>query len=614
MSYNKFRLDINGLRAFAILSVVFYHFNVPYISGGFTGVDVFFVISGFLMTGIILERVDHRSILDFYIARFLRVAPALITVVFIVLIFGYFTLSTNEFELLAKNAISSLLFYSNNYYAAHSSYFDPSSEFNFLLHTWSLSVEWQFYITYPIIILAAKKTRIPVWTILSVLFTISLCLAITKATGTREDIFYLLPTRAWEMLTGGLVYILSVRCNTPDWMKNRDGYGIAIIMVGVITLNGNDYWPSYATFIPVLGTVIVLLANKQNSVFTSNKVAQWVGKVSYSVYLWHWPIVVIMKYYDIKFNALSISFGLIVSFLLGGISFRFIENTLRSRDKIKLNIIIFLSISVLAVLVSTTKGMSFRFSDTLKLVVEYRMDHSSWRPDTCFLNPEQNYSVFSQCPDKMSDKSFVVWGDSHAAHLMPGLRKVFGEKLDITQRTASLCAPLIGNHHPFRPHCKDINDRISQEIYSKKPHTVMLSALWADSPSSVRKYLPNTIKFLKKSGVKRIILVGPVPFWKKTLIDTLEETGINNSGTISWEMTDSERNLKIDNQYLSDLAKQEEIVFISSLDTLCVNNYCKAIVGHDTSYPVQYDNSHMTPEGSIWFFNELANSLILSPP
>lgn len=148
MIYKKFRLDINGLRAFALISVVLYHFGVPYVSGGFIGVDVFFVISGFLMTGIVLERVDHKGVLDFYIARFLRIVPALVFAILLLMIFGLFTLSTNEYEALSKNAISSLLFYSNNYYAIHSSYFDSSSEFNFLLHTWSLSVEWQFYILY----------------------------------------------------------------------------------------------------------------------------------------------------------------------------------------------------------------------------------------------------------------------------------------------------------------------------------------------------------------------------------------------------------------------------------------------------------------------------------
>lgn len=162
--------------------------------------------------------------------------------------------------------------------------------------------------------------------------------------------------------------------------------------------------------------------------------------------------------------------------------------------------------------VMLTKGISFRFSDALKQVVEYRMDNSSWRPDTCFLNPEQDYTAFSKCRDKMTSKSFVVWGDSHAAHLMQ-VKVGFGNDLNITQRSASLCPPIIGLQIDGRPHCKAINDMVAREISDNKPNTVLMSALWSVYP--MRDYLPGTIKFLKDSGVKNIILVGPFPVWKK---------------------------------------------------------------------------------------------------
>ena len=501
-----------------MISVVLYHFGVPYVSGGFVGVDVFFVISGFLMTGIVLERVDHKGVLDFYIARFLRIVPALLVVVITLMAFGMFALSTNEYEVLSRNAIASLLFYSNNYYAIHSSYFDPSSELNFLLHTWSLSAEWQFYILYPLLVILIKKLRLPVGLALSAIFTISLTITLMRVTGTREDIFYLLPTRAWEMLAGGLVYMASVRYKMPEWIKHCDGYGIALIVVAATILHSNGYWPSYSTFAPVLGASMVILANDQNSIFTSNRVAQWAGKISYSVYLWHWPVVVAMRYYQIDFSAINIFIGVVSSFALGELSYRIIESTLRKRARLIFNISLFAVALSACMFVMLTKGISFRFSDALKQVVEYRMDNSSWRPDTCFLNPEQDYTAFSKCQDKMTSKSFVVWGDSHAAHLMPGLRSVFGNDLNITQRSASLCPPIIGLQIDGRPHCKAINDMVAREISDNKPNTVLMSALWSVYP--MRDYLPGTIKFLKDSGVKNIILVGPFPVWKKTLIDT----------------------------------------------------------------------------------------------
>ncbi|EHD1530091.1 acyltransferase [Escherichia coli] len=603
MTYKKFRLDINGLRAFAVISVVLYHFGVPYVSGGFVGVDVFFVISGFLMTGIVLERVDHKGVLDFYIARFLRIVPALLVVVITLMAFGMFALSTNEYEGLSRNAIASLLFYSNNYYAIHSSYFDPSSELNFLLHTWSLSAEWQFYILYPLLVILIKKLRLPVGLALSAIFTISLTITLMRVTGTREDIFYLLPTRAWEMLAGGLVYMASVRYKMPEWIKHCDGYGIALIVVAATILHSNGYWPSYSTFAPVLGASMVILANDQNSIFTSNRLAQWAGKISYSVYLWHWPVVVAMRYYQIDFSAINIFIGVVSSFALGELSYRIIESTLRKRARLIFNISLFAVALSACMFVMLTKGISFRFSDALKQVVEYRMDNSSWRPDTCFLNPEQDYTAFSKCQDKMTSKSFVVWGDSHAAHLMPGLRSVFGNDLNITQRSASLCPPIIGLQIDGRPHCKAINDMVAREISDNKPNTVLMSALWSVYP--MRDYLPGTIKFLKDSGVKNIILVGPFPVWKKTLIDTIEETGVNAGRTVPWGMTDETRNLRDNDAYLRELAKDNSLTYISPLDTMCTESYCKAIIGHKNAYPVQFDFAHLTPEGSRWFIEEV---------
>lgn len=607
MIYKKFRLDINGLRAFALISVVLYHFGVPYVSGGFIGVDVFFVISGFLMTGIVLERVDHKGVLDFYIARFLRIVPALVFAILLLMIFGLFTLSTNEYEALIKNAISSLLFYSNNYYAIHSSYFDSSSEFNFLLHTWSLSVEWQFYILYPLLVIIVKKLRFPVGLSLSVILAMSLAITLMRVTGTKEDIFYLIPTRAWEMLAGGLVYIASVRYKMPEWIKHCEVYGIVLIVVAVVILHSNGYWPSYSALAPVLGASMVILANKQNSLFTSNRIAQWVGKISYSVYLWHWPVIVAMKHYDIEFSAINIFFGVIVSFALGDISYRTIENTLRKRVKLQFNIVLFSSTLALCLFVMFTKGVSFRFSDTLKQVVEYRMDNSPWRPDICFLNPDQDYSAFSKCQDKMTEKSFVVWGDSHAAHLMPGLKSVFGNSLNITQRTASLCPPIIGLQKDDRPYCKDINDMVAKEISDNKPTTVLMSALWPVYP--MRDYLPETIKFLKDNKVKNIIIVGPFPVWKKTMIDTIEDMGINSGRTVPWSMTDETRNLRDNDKYLRELAKEHSLTYISPLETMCTESYCKAIIGNRIAYPIQYDNAHLTPEGSGWFIEEVKKQI-----
>ncbi|HGT5390188.1 TPA: acyltransferase family protein [Escherichia coli] len=609
MSYKKFRLDINGLRAFAVLSVVLYHFGVPYISGGFVGVDVFFVISGFLMTGIVLERVDHKGVLDFYIARFLRIVPALVVVVLALLIFGLFALSTNEFEILSKNAISSLLFYSNNYYATHSSYFDPSSEFNFLLHTWSLSTEWQFYIIYPLLVIAIKKLRLPVGISLSVIFAISLAITLMRVTGTREDIFYLLPTRAWEMLAGGLVYMSSVRYKLPEWLKYCDGYGIALIVVTVVMLHNNGYWPSYSTFAPVIGAAIVLLANDQNSIFTSNRIAQWAGKISYSVYLWHWPVVVVMKYYDIEFNAINISLGVILSFALGDISYKSIENTLRERGKLKLNFILFIIVFSMSVVIAVTKGLAFRFSGDMKEVAEYRMNNSKWFPDTCFLSTHQGPEGFSGCHDKMSSDSIVIWGDSHAAQLASGIRDVMGKRREIVQRTAGLCGPIPGAEIGPNKQCKDINAYVYNEILKTKPNTVILAGLWNRYP--IREKLKSLVSNLHKSGVKKIIIVGPFPYWKDTTLNLIEKFGNDGFGSLPLSLMNEGVYVLGNDKYLSNFAQEISYVsYVSPIDVICKNGKCINIIHENgKAYPLQYDNSHLSVEGSRWFIEKIKNIL-----
>lgn len=604
MSYKKFRLDINGLRAFAVLSVVLYHFGVPYVSGGFVGVDVFFVISGFLMTGIVLERVDHKGVLDFYIARFLRIVPALVVVILVLMFFGLFVLSTNEFEILGKNAISSLLFYSNNYYAIHSSYFDPSSEFNFLLHTWSLSAEWQFYILYPVLVIAIKKLRLPVGITLSTIFAISLAITLMRVTGTRENIFYLLPTRAWEMLAGGLVYMVSVRYRLPEWLRHCDGYGIALIVVATVMLHSNGYWPSYSTFAPVIGAAIVLLANDQNSIFTSNRISQWAGKISYSVYLWHWPVVVVMKYYDIEFNAINISLGVIASFALGDISYKTIENTLRKRSKLKVNFILFVIVFVISATVSVTKGLAFRFSGDLKEVAEYRMDKSKWLPDTCFLSTHQGPDGFSGCQDKMNADSIVIWGDSHAAQLASGIRDVIGNNGNVVQRTAGLCGPIPGVAIEPNKKCIDINEYVYKEILNAKPKTVILAGLWNRYP--IRVKLDSLVRNIHNSGVNKIIIIGPFPYWKDTALNLIEKYGNDGLGSLPLSLMNEGVYVLGNDKYLSKYAHDMDYVtYISPVEEICKNGKCINIIHENgKAYPLQFDNSHMSVEGARWFIEK----------
>jgi len=606
MSYKKFRLDINGLRAFAVLSVVLYHFGVPYVSGGFTGVDVFFVISGFLMTGIVLEKVDHKGIFDFYVARFLRIVPALVATILALLIFGYFSLSTSEFELLARNATASLLFYSNNYYAAHSSYFDPSSDLNFLLHTWSLSVEWQFYLIYPLIVLAIKKCRLPVSLSILALFCLSLVYVALGLSGTKEDLFYLLPTRAWEMLAGALVYILSSRGALTNFkhLSKLNILGLLLILFSLFTAEGSQAWPGLATLIPVAGAALVIVANNQNAYLIKNKAAQFIGTISYSWYLWHWPVIVVMRYYRVEMDAINIGAGIAVSFVLAVISYYLIEMPFRKRHWLRTDFVSAIVITACAFMVVQTHGATFRFKGDMNDVITYRFNNKEWRPDTCFLNPQQDYSVFSKCKDKMTSESIVIWGDSHAAQLMPGFRSVLKNE-NLTQRTSSLCGPLYGAENNQRPFCKDINKNITDELLRVKPKLVVLAAFWSQYP--FKDYLADTLKMLNSAGI-RTVVIGPFPFWHDPLPKVIEANGLNPQGTLPVALFDPSKNVLGNDKLIEKIVSASaNSAYISAIDILCSNAACKVTVGKKPVIPMQWDNAHLTTSGSKWFVDNTSD-------
>ncbi|MCX8985312.1 acyltransferase family protein, partial [Citrobacter portucalensis] len=297
----KYRYDIGALRAIAVISVVMYHFGITGFSGGYSGVDVFFVISGFLMTKIIFSGIEKNSfsIISFYLSRARRIIPALVFVCLSVSFFGWFNLTSIEYKVLAKHALSSMLFLSNFVYMNESNYFDASSGDKWLLHTWSLSVEWQFYLLYPIIILSfirlmgVKKTKASM--IIIGLLSLTLCLIPFKANA--ESSFYMLPWRSWEMLAGGCLAIFTLHVNKLSSRKFLSYLGVFLILSSVLFIDSSHSWPSVLTLIPVSGAMLVMVSCYDDTLLFKSRVVQYIAKISYSIYLWHWPVIVLLKYY-----------------------------------------------------------------------------------------------------------------------------------------------------------------------------------------------------------------------------------------------------------------------------------------------------------------------------
>lgn len=322
----EFRKDINGLRAFAVIGVLLFHFNASWMPGGFAGVDVFFVISGFLMTGIIFRGIEQEkfSILNFYVARANRIIPALALLCLVLLVFGWFYLTPIEYKALGKHAASSVGFLSNFTYWAEAGYFDAASHEKWLLHTWSLSVEWQFYIIYPLILVAMRKllsiktmkSMLIVCTVLGFIFCVIASYKWPSAS------YYLLPTRAWEMMIGGVACLYPFKLK-EDRKKIVEWTGLVLIIGSYFLISSENAWPGYLALFPVMGSFLLIQAQRNDSIITGNIIFQKIGSWSYSIYLWHWPFVVII--YTFSLPQYYIYLGIVLSILLGFLSYKYVE-------------------------------------------------------------------------------------------------------------------------------------------------------------------------------------------------------------------------------------------------------------------------------------------------
>jgi peptidoglycan/LPS O-acetylase OafA/YrhL len=330
-----FRTDINGLRAWAVAMVVLFHFHVPGFAGGFVGVDVFFVISGFLMTGIVADGLASPGgfrLGAFVWARGRRILPALVVLCAAMLVLGWWMLPPPDYQRLGTQVASACLFISNVYFRGAAGYFSPAAHEQWLLHTWSLSVEWQFYLLLPIALMAAWALRPRRGTLLAVVaagLALSFAWAIWQTVVDANVAFYLLPSRAWEMLAGGVVRLLPAARHS----RRFEAAGFALIAASVVGFDAASAWPGWRAALPVAGTALVLAAARAPSPWTGSRLAQWLGTRSYSIYLWHWPVAVALAYQGRQDDPLAVAAGLAFTLLAGHLSHAFVETG--SGDRLK---------------------------------------------------------------------------------------------------------------------------------------------------------------------------------------------------------------------------------------------------------------------------------------
>ncbi|EGO9621567.1 acyltransferase family protein [Escherichia coli] len=613
MSYLKYRTDIGGLRAIAVMAVVLYHFGVKGFSGGFSGVDIFFVISGYLMTGIIYTKIENEnfSLLGFYLDRARRIIPALTVVSVAVLIVGYFILLPSEYECLAQHVRSSLLFFSNVEYYHSIDYFDTASKQKWLLHTWSLSVEWQFYMVYPIImmviakLLGAKHIRYVVAILAIISFTASVYLSYNN----QGAAFYLLSSRAWEMLAGGLAYLLPTIQNSKRTAVFR-WIAIAFAVSGIVLLNSLMKWPGYLALIPVVSTFFVIYLGCKDNLLLDNALSQWVGKISYSVYLVHWPIVVYMSMNKMDDMVYTVS-GVALSILIGAASFYLIENPSRKAlSKFKNG----RSLNELTSIVLPVGGVvGLCFAVLLLSGIPSRFSFATMTSEQ--LKEQMNrYWVDGDKPHpvpKTGDKKIVIIGNSHGIDLTYALTEN-GMKGDITYiRTTNLCSNFgyTPNDMPYVEKCKKIfNDVISSPAIAEA-NIIILHDDYGVGDLFGMLYSIGKIQERTKGEV---IVFGPkMKFTAQPMeiIKSAFKSGVNTIDGInkySKKYYDNSR-VEINNTIKGYLgSNQHSYKYIDTLAEQCGKSMNCDILSTKGDY-LYFDNSHFTLEGSREFGKKLKN-------
>ncbi|WP_374974007.1 acyltransferase family protein [Acinetobacter venetianus] len=473
----NFRYDINGLRAVAVIAVVLFHFNPAWLPGGFAGVDVFFVISGFLMTSIIFNKMENNSfnLFEFYVARVNRIIPVLAVMGIVLLVFGWFYLLPLDYRDLSRQVEKSVLFTSNILFTEGDGYFEQNEKTKWLLHTWSLSVEWQFYIFFPIILLALRRffslKNIKIF-VLSLCF-ISFSYAVYATDKNSHVAYFLLTTRAWEMLLGGLAFLYPISIKSSKYRMIIQSIGIVSIIAAYFLFSEKTSWPSYWTIVPVLGAYLIILSGYQENPFLNNRVSNAIGKWSYSIYVWHWPLVVGGLYFSLKNWEI---YGILLSIVIGFLSYKLIEQIDFKRVKSWKDIYqvkpLYMMVIVFTVscTIKKTDGAEAHYSTRIIEILDEINNNNPYKCDPGFRDPR----ILPCNIGKTEPVKAVVLGDSHANALATSVAAVFDlNKEGILTLTKSGCPYILGAKFTNK-NCERINVERSILLEKEKGIPIVL--------------------------------------------------------------------------------------------------------------------------------------------
>lgn len=556
---SRYRQDIDGLRAVAVVPVVLFHFRLAPFSGGYVGVDVFFVISGFLITSLIYAemREGRFSIVNFYERRVRRILPALFFVLAVATVLALLLLFPVDLNLYARSLIATTVFASNFEFWRQTGYFAGASGTKPLLHTWSLAVEEQFYLIYPAILFAFRKlSRFRLLAIVSAILAASLAFAFWLVGRSPEAAFYLLPSRMWELMLGAVVALGGAGAPRSDLLRNLlAAAGLAMIGCAVFLFSKDTLFPGAAALVPCLGAALIIHAGQSGQTYVGRLLGSpplvFVGLLSYSLYLWHWPLFVFASYFSPQPLGAAADCALAaLSFGMAWISWRFVESPFRGKHAVltrprlfALTAVTIVSMVVVGAVCTLTRGLPQRYGSAERAIFAASRVHEKGTV-RCFAATVRRIAQGDLCRigDPKAPVTFALWGDSHAAVLEPAIAAAAlqGHRAGLVITRAG-CPPLLDVGFSGQPGgaCRNFNQAAANFLSGARISEIVLAGRWARyaegtpfgaeegrtnflitdgvaaaSPSESRaafaRAVAGTVSRFTASG-KKVVIIGPVP-------------------------------------------------------------------------------------------------------
>jgi len=634
----NYRPDIDGLRAIAVISVILYHINKSIISGGFIGVDIFFVISGYLITQHIIRDIEKNrfSIIEFYRKRIKRIFPVLLVVIAVTLIISLTIQRPADTVIVARSSFASIFSMANVYFwlFLDTSYFAAESSESPLLHLWSLGIEEQFYIFWPLILILIYKSikGLSFFIIFTLIATGSFLLGDYLYPTNPSFVYYMLPTRAGELLIGALTAHAITRKGNLKIPKNivttLSITGAICIAGSLIFLSKSQVFPGFRAIFPTVGTALLIIAGHYgNSLATRILTLRpliWVGLISYSAYLWHWPILAFARYSRLEIGLINGLLIFILTILLSWMSYYYIERPTRQYNGSAIKIFAYqfaipsIIITVFTLIIMRSGGYFLHLNaDEYRAVAQktlpaYKYNYvcQSWE-----ITPEQvNGDNCLVGESTSTSPTVLLWGDSNAAHFI-GIIGTFAreEKFQFKNLEHSSCPPIFSDPEKFvsaKVLTKCRSSLTTMRKASDKYQVVIISASWPSYQTKSNEFLDvffDTTKQLAEQG-KLIILLGKIP-----VIPTYDRLCPEKSINLPYLKCNTASRVAISNDVSSintDLkafaSKTKNVEYYDLEDYLCPNGNCSAY--HKNGEALYYDTNHLSLSASWEIGNDIYNT------